>query len=94
MTKRFRGGIVSAEEVYTSPSGGSGVFSTTEQLQKTKAGMWQMPLTTSMQFSTTGTGTSCLLICGAVVWTMSVLKIAAIASPSIPILPPWSCSPA
>ena len=56
MTKRFRGGIVSAEEVYTSPSGGSGVFSTTEQLQKTKAGMWQMPLTTSMQFATSGTG--------------------------------------
>lgn len=56
MTKRFRGGIISAQEVYTSPSGGSGVFSTTEQLQKIKSGVWQIPLTTSMQFATSGSG--------------------------------------
>lgn len=49
MTKRFPGGVVSAQEAPTSATFASGIFSTTDQMQKVKAGTWPLKLSSSIQ---------------------------------------------
>jgi len=58
MTKRYRGGIVSAREVETTATLSSGVFSSSEAAQEKQAGTWPSPPGTSVQLTSGASGST------------------------------------
>ena len=55
MVKRYRGGLMSATEIETTPANSSGMFNTSEAAQEKQAQTWPAPLGTTIQILTTTT---------------------------------------